>query len=140
MHFKYVDHNKNETVFECGAASILEADKLYQQQTGKVYQKSCRTNLGSRECGMYLPNLTFSGYVKGIQEDGPAALAGIRPVDVIVKIENQNVVDTMSLLARVAALKPGNAARFSVERKGQIVELDVVPGARPSRMRVPVQK
>ena len=78
--------------------------------------------------------------VKGIQEDGPAALAGIRPVDVIVKIENQNVVDTMSLLARVAALKPGNAARFSVERKGQIVELDVVPGARPSRMRVPVQK
>lgn len=78
--------------------------------------------------------------VKGIMEDGPAALAGIRPVDVIVKIENQNVVDTTHLLGRVAALKPGNVARFSVERKGQIVELDVIPGARPPRLKSPPPK
>lgn len=78
--------------------------------------------------------------VKGIMEDGPAAMAGIRPVDVIIKIENQNVVDTTHLLGRVAALKPGNVARFSVERKGQIVELDVIPGARPSRLKSPPPK
>ena len=78
--------------------------------------------------------------VKGILEDGPAAAAGIRPVDVIVKIENQNVVDTTHLLARVAALKPGVAARFSIERKGQIMELDVIPGSRPPRMKNPIRK
>lgn len=60
-----VTYGKNG--FKAEIRGLMEA---YQQQTGKVYQKSCRTNLGSRECGMYLPNLTFSGYVKGIQEDG----------------------------------------------------------------------
>ncbi len=75
--------------------------------------------------------------IKGIQEDGPAAVAGLRPVDVIVKIENQAIVDTTHLLTRVAALRPGTVIRFSVERKGQIIDIDVIPGARPPRLRSP---
>ncbi|MBK7279911.1 S1C family serine protease [Candidatus Aalborgicola defluviihabitans] len=69
--------------------------------------------------------------ITGVLQNGPAALAGIRPGDVIVKIANQPVADVATLLSQVAALKPGTAARFSIQRKNQPLELDVTPGVRP---------
>jgi serine protease DegQ len=69
--------------------------------------------------------------ITGVLQNGPAAAAGIRPGDVIVKIANQPVADVSQLLAQVAALKPGAPARFSVERKNQPMEIDVTPGVRP---------
>ena len=41
------------------------------------------------------------------------------------------IILTVQLLSAVASLKPGVAARFSVERKNQPLELDVTPGVRP---------
>ena len=69
--------------------------------------------------------------ITGVLQDGPAARAGIRPGDVIVKIANQPVTDVAQLLATVAALKPGTPAHFAIERKNQVLELDVTPGVRP---------
>jgi len=69
--------------------------------------------------------------ITGVLQNGPAAQAGIRPGDVIVKIANQPVADVTHLLSQVAALKPGAAARFAIERKNQPLELDVTPGVRP---------
>jgi len=60
-----VTYGKNG--FKAEIRGLMEA---YQQQSGKVYQKSCRVALGSTECGIYLPNWTFSGTVIGIHEDG----------------------------------------------------------------------
>lgn len=51
-------------------AEIKGLMEAYQQQVGKVCQKTCRTNLGSKECGIYLPSFTVSGTVIGIKEDG----------------------------------------------------------------------
>ena len=69
--------------------------------------------------------------ITGVLQNGPAAQAGIRPGDVIVKISDAPIADVTQLLAAVASLKPGVAARFSVERKNQPLELDVTPGVRP---------
>ena len=69
--------------------------------------------------------------ITGVLQNGPAAQAGIRPGDVIVKIGNQPVADVTQLLSQVAALKPGVAAHFAIERKNQALELDVTPGVRP---------
>ncbi|MFZ2308603.1 MAG: trypsin-like peptidase domain-containing protein [Rhodoferax sp.] len=69
--------------------------------------------------------------ITGVLQNGPAAQAGIRPGDVIVKIASQPVTDVAHLLAMVAGLKPGAAARFSIERKNQALELEVTPGVRP---------
>jgi Do/DeqQ family serine protease len=69
--------------------------------------------------------------ITGVLQNGPAAQAGIRPGDVIVKIANQPVADVAHLLSQVAALKPGAPAHFTVERKNQPLELDVTPGVRP---------
>jgi Do/DeqQ family serine protease len=69
--------------------------------------------------------------ITGVLQNGPAALAGIRPGDVIVRIAGQPVTDVTQLLSQVAALKPGSSARFSMERKNQPMELNVTPGVRP---------
>lgn len=71
--------------------------------------------------------------LKGVQEGGPAASAGIRPGDVIVKIANQKIINVAQLLTQVAVLKPGVVAHFVIERKGQTIEVDVVPGIRRPR-------
>ena len=69
--------------------------------------------------------------ITGVLQDGPAARAGIRPGDVIVKIANHPVTDVAQLLATVAALKPGTPVGFAIERKNQLLELEVSPGVRP---------
>jgi Do/DeqQ family serine protease len=69
--------------------------------------------------------------ITGVLQNGPAAKAGIRPGDVIVKIADAPVVDVAHLLSAVASLKPGAAARFALERKNQPLELEVTPGVRP---------
>ena len=69
--------------------------------------------------------------VTGVMQNGPAAKAGLRPGDVIEAVAGQSVGNVAELLTRVAALKPGVAARFDVVRKGEKLTLDVVPGTRP---------
>ena len=68
--------------------------------------------------------------ITGVLQNGPAAKAGIHPGDVIVKIADAPVTDVAHLLSAVAALKPGTAAKFTLERKSQSLELDVTPGIR----------
>jgi serine protease DegQ len=74
--------------------------------------------------------------ITGVLQNGPAAQAGIRPGDVIVKIADQPVTDVAQLLSQVAALTPGKPARFLLERRNQPLEINVTPGVRP-RPRVP---
>lgn len=69
--------------------------------------------------------------ITGVLQNGPAALAGIKPGDVIVSVADAPVTDVTHLLSMVAMLKPGTAARFTVERKNQKMELQVTPGIRP---------
>ena len=69
--------------------------------------------------------------ITGVLQNGPAAQAGIRPGDVIVKVGEQNVTSVAELLNRVAALRPGEPARFSLLRRGSEMTLDVTPGTRP---------
>ncbi|HPW29169.1 MAG TPA: trypsin-like peptidase domain-containing protein [Rhodoferax sp.] len=69
--------------------------------------------------------------ITGVLQNGPAAQAGIRPGDVILKIAGQPVTSVTQLLSQVASLKPGAPARFSIERRNQPLELDVTPGVRP---------
>ena len=73
--------------------------------------------------------------VTGVLQDGPGAVAGIRPGDVIVRVAGASINSVPNLLSTVAALKPGQAATFEVQRAGQMVELNVTPGLRPMARR-----
>jgi len=75
--------------------------------------------------------LTEGVIITGVLQNGPAAKAGVRPGDVIEAIGERKIGDVTQLLSVVASLKPGTAARFTIDRKSQKVELDVTPGVRP---------
>ena len=69
--------------------------------------------------------------VTGVLNGGPAASAGIRPGDVITQVGGQPVRTVSELLTRIAALVPGEAAPFMLDRRGEAVQTDVTPAQRP---------
>jgi len=73
--------------------------------------------------------------VTGVLARAPAAQAGIRPGDVIAQVAGQPVRGVPELLARIAALPPGQSVRFQVQRQQQTLQLDVTPAQRPKPRR-----
>ena len=73
--------------------------------------------------------------ITGVLQDGPAAQAGMRPGDVIVSVDGKKVGNVSELLTAVAALKPGTASPFNVQRADAMVELNISPGLRPKPQR-----
>ncbi|WP_313280214.1 S1C family serine protease [Delftia tsuruhatensis] len=71
--------------------------------------------------------------ITGVLQAGPAAQAGMRPGDVIVQVGDKPIRNVSELLTAVAALKPGEAAKFDVRRGEGPVELQITPGLRPSQ-------
>jgi len=70
--------------------------------------------------------------IAGVLQNGPAARAGIRPGDVIVRVGQQPVSNVSELLSQVAGLRPGSPAVLQVWRGQSLTEVRVTPGERPS--------
>ncbi|MGV0961550.1 MAG: S1C family serine protease [Limnohabitans sp.] len=70
--------------------------------------------------------------ITGVLQNGPAAKAGIRPGDVIVKIAGQAVSNVSELLTQVAALPPGLPTDVQVWRKQGPLSLKLTPAERPA--------
>jgi serine protease Do len=64
--------------------------------------------------------------------DGPAAKAGVRPNDVIRKIDGNPVKNNQDLLAMIASRKPGETVKLEIVRGGETTKLDVKLTTRPS--------
>ncbi len=73
--------------------------------------------------------------ITGVLQNAPAAQAGIKPGDVIVRVGTKSVANVSELLSSVAALKPGTAVKFGVLRRDEKIELNVTPGLRPKPRR-----
>ena len=63
--------------------------------------------------------------VNSVHPDGPSARAGLRVGDVILSINGREVPDANALKFRVATLNVGGAAKLTLVRKGQRVNLSV---------------
>ena len=71
--------------------------------------------------------------ITGVLGSGPASAAGLRPGDVVVKIADTPVINTVQLLGAVAALKPQATAVISVQRGDQALALNVLVAQRPKQ-------
>jgi serine protease DegQ len=71
--------------------------------------------------------------VAGVLRNGPADKGGMRPGDILLKIDGKAVADTTEMLNLIAQLRPGDKVRFVVLRKNQETALDLVVGKRPKR-------
>jgi serine protease DegQ len=83
------------------------------------------------------PDAVKSGgvVITGVLQSGPAAQAGIRPGDVVTSVNGKSVGNVSQLLTAVAALKPGEAAPFSILRGGDKTDIAVTPGLRQQRQK-----
>ncbi|MGU7783897.1 Do family serine endopeptidase [Burkholderia sp. PU8-34] len=69
--------------------------------------------------------------VAGVLQGGPADKAGIKPGDILVSVNGEEITDTTKLLNVVAQIKPGATTKVHVVRKGKEFDLNVVIGKRP---------
>ena len=78
------------------------------------------------------PTLPVGVVITGVLKNGPAAAAGMRPGDVIVKVAGQPVRNVSELLTQVANLKPGVPADVNIWRRQGEVNLRLTPAERPA--------
>ena len=69
--------------------------------------------------------------ITGVLHDGPAAAGGMLPGDVVKQVAGKPVHTVPQLLSAVAALTPGVAAEFQVQRGAKELQLPITPVARP---------
>ncbi len=66
--------------------------------------------------------------VASVEDGGPAAQAGIKAGDVILKFNGQAVASSSELPERVADVKPGSKATLEISRNGATKEIEVKVG------------
>lgn len=70
--------------------------------------------------------------VAGIQRNGPAAKAGLRPGDIITSINGEPAIDIKTVMNLIAQVEPGTHLKFTILRNGKKVELEAIVGERPT--------
>jgi len=77
--------------------------------------------------------------VQDVQDEGPAAEAGIRREDIIRKIDGETVKDNLDLIAKIAAHQPGDSVAVEIFRGGKTINTTAVLADRQEELasRVP---
>ncbi len=68
--------------------------------------------------------------IEGVQADSPAAKAGLKPGDVVLRFGGAEIDELRDLTAAVAMNAPGESAQIEVLRQGKALTLDVTLGDR----------
>ncbi|WP_118185255.1 S1C family serine protease [Paraburkholderia phosphatilytica] len=69
--------------------------------------------------------------VAGVLQGGPADKAGIKPGDILVSVNGEQITDTTRLLNVIAQIKPGTSAKVHLVRKNKPMDIDILIGKRP---------
>ncbi len=73
--------------------------------------------------------------VREVEPDGPAAKAGLKNGDLIVKVDGKELKDFRALASTVAQHKPGDQLTLSVMREGKSNDIKVTLRERPRQAR-----
>ncbi len=73
--------------------------------------------------------------VSGVQKDGPASKAGVKPGDVLLRVNQKPIVKPKDVLVLVSNAKPQEAVVLELLRDGKKITKSVVLGQRPQVLR-----
>ncbi len=79
-----------------------------------------------------LPAAARGAQVTTVYPGGPAAQAGIRPRDILLRFGNDDILDPADLRRREAAMKPGSEVEISGLRNGIAFRVEVTLAQRPT--------
>ncbi|HAF00481.1 MAG TPA: 2-alkenal reductase [Methylophilaceae bacterium] len=74
---------------------------------------------------------TDGALIAGVLRNSPADLSGLRPGDILVSINNEEVKDSESMLNLIATLKPTQKAKLGIMREGKLIIIEITVGKRP---------
>jgi serine protease DegS len=107
--------------------SIIEHGRMIRGWLGVQVQRL--TPELARSFGVEEPG---GALVAGVVAGGPAAVAGLRPGDILLAVDGERVEDVEALLRRVTDLDPGSTLEMTGLRNGRPFELRVTVSERPS--------
>ena len=128
------------------AAIVAAGSAANAQQRKRVHAQpapEAKEPAGQGYIGIYMQELTEDlrkgrgidvadgVLVSGVEDESPAAAAGIEQGDVIVSFDGKTVVSADELRAAVRALEPGREARVGLVRDGASKSVTVTVGGRP---------
>ena len=82
----------------------------------------------ARSLGLARP---FGVLINAVYPDGPSARAGLQVGDVVIAVNGKEIADANTMKFRIATLRIGSAAEFTVMRRGQRVILSIPLRAAP---------
>jgi len=66
--------------------------------------------------------------IKSVHPNGPAAIAGVKANDLLLKIDGDSLGSLVEAMDKVTELKPGTKITLTLLREGQQIKIDVVVG------------
>ncbi|MBL1274890.1 MAG: trypsin-like peptidase domain-containing protein [Ectothiorhodospiraceae bacterium] len=73
--------------------------------------------------------------VAGIQRNGPAAQAGLRPGDIILSINGEASGNSKTVMNQIARVSPGGKLQMKILRNGKELDTQAIVGERPAPRR-----
>lgn len=71
--------------------------------------------------------------VAGILRNGPAAQAGLRPGDIIIKLDDMEIENSRQVMNAIAKIKPDDEIKIEIMRQGKAMTLEGSVGQRPEQ-------
>jgi serine protease Do len=112
--------------------AVDNADKL--MSTGRVDHPYLGVSLGDLTPSIrdrFGVKVDHGALVLGVDDNGPAAVAGMKVGDVIVRVDNKDVRGVEDVLTAVRSTKPGQQVPVTVARGDQRQDLSVTIAPRP---------
>jgi S1-C subfamily serine protease len=111
---------------------VVCLDAAVVPRTGAL-RRAQRGSLGAGLCGdfaMFWSYASSRPHSSGVSPVGPAAKAGVKGGDIIIKLGGKDILNIYDYTAIMGELKIATETTISVLREGKTLDLKLLPGAR----------